>query len=503
MNALGTFRQTNPLNPGYVQLDGEQPPESQHFTDPTHPAFPFNTVPTQTPKPSRLPPMEGEVFPQLQPPPPEPLQVEELDERQKARQAKKVLDFVRDKVEAKSKTMQKVFRQFDENKDGDISYDEFRMGLRHLGVDLSDGDYAMLVAKVDVDGEGTVDYNEFAEVLKAPDMQLSFMPTESPFASGQESQMKTDASLRRKGAFDGNKRKQMGLAMLPKDDILRQIAEKVEAKSKNLRNVFREFDEDKSGSVDLVEFRRGLAHLGFEMTDKQFDALLDRVDRDGNGDINYTEFAARLKGQDQQVGGIGGIGVSDWEAEQETIAARALEEADPSMGLGLGSEERKLLDEIADKVESKSKYIRKVFRDFDEDFDGTVNHKEFRNGLSHLGVDLDDKRFAMLLKLVDADGSGSVDYGEFANSLKGQDMQVGMLPADAAAKQAAAAALNPTRPADPSQLSAVPKAKLVGLEGPAPKAPSSSGSCRSNASEKRAARHLAERQAEIDAVRDL
>ena len=38
-------------------------------------------------------------------------------------------------------------------------------------------DYGVLINKVDVDGEGTVDYNEFAEVLKAPDMQLSFMPT--------------------------------------------------------------------------------------------------------------------------------------------------------------------------------------------------------------------------------------------------------------------------------------------------------------------------------------
>ena len=37
------------------------------------------------------------------------------------------------------------------------------------------------------------------------------------------------------------------------------------------------------------------------MTDKMFDQLMNRVDRDADGDINYTEFAARLKGQDQQV----------------------------------------------------------------------------------------------------------------------------------------------------------------------------------------------------------
>ena len=40
------------------------------------------------------------------------------------------------------------------------------------------------VVMVDVDGDGTVDYKEFAEVLKTPDMQLSFMPNEAPFAPG-------------------------------------------------------------------------------------------------------------------------------------------------------------------------------------------------------------------------------------------------------------------------------------------------------------------------------
>ena len=46
-----------------------------------------------------------------------------------------------------------------------------------------------------------------------------------------------------------------------------------------------------------MDSRAGLAHLGFELSDQQFEKLLTRVDRDGDGDINYNEFAARLKGQ--------------------------------------------------------------------------------------------------------------------------------------------------------------------------------------------------------------
>ena len=130
------------------------------------------------------------------------------------------------------------------------------------------------------------------------------------------------------------------------------------------------------------------------------------------------------------MGGIGGIGVQDWQAEAEAIRDRTAAETSQSMGLGKGSEEVKLVEDIAAKVEGKSKYIRKVFRDFDEDFDGTVNHNEFKKGLEHLGVKLDDRKFDMLLKLVDQDGSGSVDYLEFSNVLKGQDMQIGMQVGD-------------------------------------------------------------------------
>ena len=52
----------------------------------------------------------------------EPIGSQDLDEKAKNRHEKRVLDMVRDKVEAKPKNMAKVFRQLGENKDGDISY---------------------------------------------------------------------------------------------------------------------------------------------------------------------------------------------------------------------------------------------------------------------------------------------------------------------------------------------------------------------------------------------
>merc|ERR1712100_307770 len=86
--------------------------------------------------------------------------------------------------------------------------------------------------------------------------------------------------------------------------ILQQIAEKVEQKAKNVRVVFRNFDEDKSGSFDYAEFRRGLAHLGIALSDEDFETLIDVVDNDKSGCINYNEFVEDLKSQDMQTGGF-------------------------------------------------------------------------------------------------------------------------------------------------------------------------------------------------------
>ena len=57
-----------------------------------------------------------------------------------------------------------------------------------------------------------------------------------------------------------------------------------------------------------------------------------------------------MKPQDQQIGGIGGIGVSDWEAEANKIAEDLAAKGAPSMGLGQNSHTAKLIAGIANKV---------------------------------------------------------------------------------------------------------------------------------------------------------
>jgi Ca2+-binding EF-hand superfamily protein len=239
--------------------------------------------------------------------------------------------------------------------------------------------------------------------------------------------------------------------------MLQLIAEKVEAKSRNIAVTFRNFDEDKSGSVDYDEFRKGLMHLGVEMTDSDFAKLLAVVDNDKSGCINYQEFVEDLKQVDEQTGGFMG----DPQAQKKQ--ARVSIEPAPIVQAAPGRSSRSILQQIADKVEQKSKNIRVVFRNFDEDKSGSVDYQEFRKGLEHIGIILTDVDFQTLLNVVDNDNSGTIDYNEFVEDLKHVDEQTGGFFGAPGAQQAAVAA--PT---------AQPRANNSAAQGPA-QAPGRSG----------------------------
>jgi len=57
-----------------------------------------------------------------------------------------------------------------------------------------------------------------------------------------------------------------------------------------MRNVFREFDRNRSGSLDSAELQQMLIKLQVVVDQRYLDALLKRFDRNGNGVIEFEEF---------------------------------------------------------------------------------------------------------------------------------------------------------------------------------------------------------------------
>eukprot|EP00966_Prymnesium_polylepis_P284390 6569925-Prymnesium_polylepis.1 len=59
-----------------------------------------------------------------------------------------------------------------------------------------------------------------------------------------------------------------------------------------------------------------------------------------------------------------------------------------------------------------------VFRSWDLDGNGTISMFELQNALATLNVPVADKRsLAQIIQIMDADGSGEVDFGELRRAL--------------------------------------------------------------------------------------
>jgi calmodulin len=65
---------------------------------------------------------------------------------------------------------------------------------------------------------------------------------------------------------------------------------------KELRDAFRVFDTDNSGSIDRKELKRLMKKLGQALSDAELDAMMDEVDTNGDGQISFEEFKDLMVG---------------------------------------------------------------------------------------------------------------------------------------------------------------------------------------------------------------
>lgn len=56
-----------------------------------------------------------------------------------------------------------------------------------------------------------------------------------------------------------------------------QVSDKLFTKFTKVQHAFRAFDQNNDGHISRDEFRQGLAHMGFRVTDAQLDSLVKAI----------------------------------------------------------------------------------------------------------------------------------------------------------------------------------------------------------------------------------
>ncbi|KAJ4710621.1 Calcium-binding protein, partial [Melia azedarach] len=135
------------------------------------------------------------------------------------------------------KQLKDIFIRFDMDSDGSLTQLELAALLRALGLKPSGDQLHILLANMDSNGNGLVEFDELVDVI-LPDMN-----------------------------------------------------EEVLINQEQLLEVFRSFDRDGNGFITAAELAGSMAKMGHPLTYRELSEMMREADTNGDGVISFNEFA--------------------------------------------------------------------------------------------------------------------------------------------------------------------------------------------------------------------
>lgn len=128
---------------------------------------------------------------------------------------------------------------FDTDGSGTIDAKELKVAMRALGFEPKKEEIKKMIADIDKEGSGTIDYNDFQNIM---------------------TQKMSEKDLK-----------------------------------EEIQKAFRLFDDDDTGKISFKNLKRVSKELGENLTDEELQEMIDEADRDGDGEINEQEFLKIMK----------------------------------------------------------------------------------------------------------------------------------------------------------------------------------------------------------------
>lgn len=229
-----------------------------------------------------------------------------------------------------------VFAKIDTDGDGLLSEIEFLGALKSLNLGFSDDEGKKLLAVVDVNNSGSINYLEFVQAFKVA--ESSNLSSHVPTYSSSNNVSSSGKQLRRSSSDPGASKAildavaQERAKLSPSSTggsssssssshhptvisapapasagesrnwqrgVIEQIIGTLYEYRVELAAAFRMFDLDGNGVISAEEFRQGLQALtgltGSPITDMQADEMLKVLDENGDGQINFEEFCSAFR----------------------------------------------------------------------------------------------------------------------------------------------------------------------------------------------------------------
>ena len=168
---------------------------------------------------------------------------------------KKAVQF---KVETQESTevdnAMKLFLVFEQRESGVLSFKEFHEAIREIGLDPSSDQVKRLFNRVDSDGNGRIDFEEFLKLFL--------------LVNKGKKKKDSDEEMDERPEFDEERRKSLKLMKI--------------------------FDTDGDGMLSISEWQNVLSRMGMKCSSKEAKALFRNVDSNGDGKVDLDEFMQYL-----------------------------------------------------------------------------------------------------------------------------------------------------------------------------------------------------------------
>jgi len=137
-----------------------------------------------------------------------------------------------------------------------------------------------------------------------------------------------------------------------------------------LRTAFNYFDKSGKGSIGKSDLKSLLKNMKVEPTDEELDDILNDVDADGNGIIEFKEFKAFMT-----------------------------------------------------REMSEAQRLKEIFELFDKDGDGFITIPELKGTLKQAAYNITDEGIKMIMKEADINQDGKISFEEFKIFFKNKSLK--------------------------------------------------------------------------------
>ena len=141
-------------------------------------------------------------------------------------------------------------------------------------------------------------------------------------------------------------------------------ADLTEEEVAEFKEAFSLFDKDSDGSITCEELRTVMTSFGHNLTTAELQEMIQEVDSDGNGKIEFSEFITMMA---------------------KTMSTRNCN------------------DELLE-----------AFKVLDKDGSGSISEVELRQVMTNIGEKVTDEEIREMIQEADIDGDGQVSFKEFA-----------------------------------------------------------------------------------------